>query len=266
MVHFYNGTMVSERLRCKNREKDELIDLVLKIISYSLKIKKYGLDFIPEEIEKIEDTFLQLGLKMIYEKVDVHTLNLILSRHIISGNYYGKNFLEKMIIMEGMISIIENENSRVILELLLSLFGEEYILEKGGLEFNEKLYNNFVEYEIFFETLKSAPDIYYENIVVNPKDFKHILRCDKNGILKICREIDNVFIGSAIKNLDNSIKKFFYMNLPTKAGKLLFEVEKTLEHSEIDQIENRKRMLFILNKLVQSGEIELEGSEYGLFL
>lgn len=266
MDQFFTGTEFAERIRCKSREKDELLDLVQKILAYSFRVSRSGVMSLSEEIETCPEPFLKLGIQLILDKLEPSTIRMILFRHIIVGNYHGKEFLQKMIILEGVLGFLECENPRVLLEVLLSLMGEDYLLEKKNPNFGDEFLETLLNLKNYLDELKSAPDLDWEKVVVAPKEFKHVLRCDRNGILRICREIDNMFLVKAIKNLELGFKKIFYLSLPERAARMLYEDEKKYTVSPEEELESRGRILFLLNKLIQSGEVEFEGSEYGLFL
>jgi hypothetical protein len=266
MQEFYEGNEFTDRIRCRSREKEECLELVEKIIKYSIFYKEEGSDFLAQELKDIEDSFLYLGIELLLDKTDPFEVQSILTRHILAGDYHGKEFLQKMIIVEGVHAIQLGFSDSILIEVLLSLFGEDYLLENKSENYADNLLNQIIEYSIFYRGIKKAVLPNIETTIVTPKEFRKLLLCDSKGIQKIVREIDNIFIVRAIKNLDLNFKKLFYENILERSSKLLFQKEKETEVSLEEEIEARSRILFILNKLIQSGEITLEGSDYGLFL
>jgi flagellar motor switch protein FliG len=171
-----------------------------------------------------------------------------------------------MIIVEGIHAIQLGFSDAILIEVLLSLFGEDYLLENKSENYADNLLNQITEYSNFYRKIKNAVLPNIDSVKVTPKEFRKLLLCDSKGIQKIVREIDSIFIVRAIKNLDLDFKKLFYENILERSAKLLFQKERETEVSIEEELEARSRILFILNKLLQSGEITLEGSDYGLFL
>ena len=266
MQEFYEGNEFTDRIRCRSREKEECLELVEKIIKYSILYKEGGSDSLAQELKGIEDSFLYLGIELILEETDPFEVQTILTRHILAGDYHGKEFLQKIIIVEGIHAIQLGFSDAILIEVLLSLFGEDYLLENKSENYADNLLNQITEYSNFYRKIKSTVLPNIDSVKVAPKEFRKLLLCDSKGIQKIVREIDNIFIVRAIKNLDLDFKKLFYENILERSAKLLFQKERETEVSIEEELEARSRILFILNKLLQSGEITLEGSDYGLFL
>jgi hypothetical protein len=266
MEEFYEGNEFTDRIRCRSREKEESIDLVERVLKYSIIYSDEGTDYLAEESKYIEDPFLKLALELVIEKTDPNEVQSILSRHIISGDYHGKDFLQKMIILEGISAIQYKYSPYIVIEILLSLFGEDYIVDNKEDNYSQNLVDFILKFTKYTLSLKKAklPDI--ENISMNPKEFRKLLKCDTKSIQKIAREVDNIFIVRAIKNLELGFKRVFYESIGERAAKILFKKEIELDFTPEEELEARSRILFILNKLIQSGEVVIEGSDYGLFL
>jgi hypothetical protein len=266
MHEFYEGNEFSDRIRCRSREKEECLELVEKIIKYSILFKEDGLNALAIEMKTIDDSFLNLGIELLIEETDPFEVQSILTRHILAGDYHGKEFLQKMIILEGLYSIQIGLSNLILVEVLLSLFGEDYISENKADNYSEKLLNEVSEFTYFYKKIHQLTLPNIDSVSVTPKEFRKLLLCDAKGIQKIFREIDNIFIVRSIKNLDLEFKKLIYENIQERSAKILFIKEKETEVSNEEELEARSRILFIFNKLIQSGEITLEGSDYGLFL
>jgi hypothetical protein len=266
MEEFYEGNEFTDRIRCRSREKEESIELVERILRYSVIYNDEGTNSLADELKFIDNSFLKLGLEFVIEETDPEDVRSILSRHILSGDYHGKEFLQKMIVMEGISAIQYKYSPYIITELLLSLFGEDYIIDNKEENFSQNLVDFIVKFTKFTIEFKKAdtPDI--EKIAINPKEFRTILKCDTKSIQKIAREVDNIFIVRAIKNLELGFKRIFYESIGERSAKILFKNEMDSNFTPEEELEARSRILFILNKLIQSGEVVIEGNDYGLFL
>lgn len=266
MEEFYEGNEFTDRIRCRSREKEESIDLVERVLKYSIIYGDEGADFLAEELKYIEDPFLKLGLELVIEETDPNEVHSILSRHILSGDYHGKDFLQKMIILEGISAIQYKYSPYIVIEILLSLFGEDYIVDNKEENYSQNLVEFILKFTKYILSLKKAKQPDFENLSINPKEFRKILKCDTKSIQKIAREVDNIFIVRAINSLEPGFKKIFYDSIGERAAKILFKKEMELAYTPEEELEARSRILFILNKLIQSGEVIIEGSDYGLFL
>lgn len=266
MNEFFEGNEFTDRIRCRSREKEDCLDLVEKIVRYGLVYERGGAELLAKELKFIEDTYLKLAVELLIEDTEPSELQSILARHILVGDYHGRDFLEKMIILEGIEAIQYRLEIPILLEILLSLFGEDYLTENKPENYSEKILQTVKNITDFYVSIRTTekPDI--EKINIIPKEFRKLLMCDSKGIQRIVREVDNIFIVRAIKNLDINFKKIFYESITDRSAKILFEKETTEKFTQEEEFEARSRILFILNKLIQSGEIQLEGSEYGLFL
>ena len=49
MEEFYEGNEFTDRIRCRSREKEESIDLVERVLKYSIIYSDEGADFLAEE-------------------------------------------------------------------------------------------------------------------------------------------------------------------------------------------------------------------------
>ena len=266
MQEFYEGNEFTDRIRCRSREKEECLELVEKILKFSIIYKEGGAELLSYELKNIEDGYLRLALELLIEETNSQELQSILSRHILAGNYHGKEFLKKMIVLEGIVAVQYNIPNDMLLELLLSLFGEDYINENKPLNFQENLLKSVQLFTTFMNEIRKAEIPSVDTINTTPKEFKKILLCDTKSVQKIVREIDNIFIVRAIKNLSIGFKKLFYDNINERSARILFDIERDIEFTQEEELEARSRILFILNKLIQAGEVTLEGSDYGIFL
>lgn len=266
MNEFFEGNEFTDRIRCRSKEKEECLDLVEKMIRYGIIYQSGGADFLARELKFIEDSFLKLAIELLLEETESSELQSILSRHILSGNYHGKEFLEKMVILEGILAIQYQLNISILTEILLSLFGEDYLVENKPENFVEIMIDSVGKITNFYMKIRELEKPDPEKVTIIPKEFRRILQCDAKGIQKIIREVDSIFIVRAIKNTEDNFKKVIYESISDRAAKILFERENKESFSQEEEFEARSRVLFILNKLIQSGEITLEGSEYGLFL
>lgn len=128
---------VAERLQCSYEDKLKCLDTLKDIIYLANKARKEGILSLEKETHAQYSPLLKKGIEIILNinsKQD-GVIKDILFNYIIAGDYKGKDFLEAMIIVNGVIELYNGNNPRLIEKLLLSYFGDEFIknISKAGL-------------------------------------------------------------------------------------------------------------------------------------
>ena len=75
-----------------------------------------------------EETFhflLRKGLQLVLDGVNPQMAETTMKHYIPSGKHLGKALLQRCIVVEGVLTIQNGINPKIIKELLLSLFGED---------------------------------------------------------------------------------------------------------------------------------------------
>lgn len=125
---------VAERLQCSYEDKVKCLDTLKNIIYLANTARREGILALEKEMYAQNNPLLKKGIEIILNinsKQD-GVIKDILFNYIIAGDYKGKDFLEAMIIVNGVIELYNGNNPRFIEKLLLSYFGDDFI--KGMVE------------------------------------------------------------------------------------------------------------------------------------
>lgn len=117
----FDNSYFSERLICTDAEKTECLETVKEVVRAYETIRKNGVlaladfvtdnEFLRECKEYLTSGFWGAELCEIYEIM------------ILAGNYRGKEFLQNIIIAEGIIAITEVSDSFPLIRVIPPLFG-----------------------------------------------------------------------------------------------------------------------------------------------
>lgn len=125
---------VAERLQCSYEDKVKCLDTLKYIIYLANTARREGILALEKEMYAQNNPLLKKGIEIILNinsKQD-GVIKDILFNYIIAGNYRGKDFLEAMIIVNGVIELYNGNHPRLMEKLLLSYFGDDFI--KGMVE------------------------------------------------------------------------------------------------------------------------------------
>lgn len=114
-----------ERCECSDEEKNECMPVVSNILSLAIKARHLGLLTLVKDIEETTSFLLKKGIQLIVDGVKPHTVRTILEFYILTGNYRGKALLQRCLILEGVLAILEGVHPKVIKEILIALLGED---------------------------------------------------------------------------------------------------------------------------------------------
>jgi len=114
-----------ERSQCSDEEKNECMAVISNIISLAIKARHLGLLTLVKNIEETTSFLLKKGIQLIVDGVKHHTVRTILEFYILTGGYRGKELLQRCLILEGVLAILDGVHPKVIKEILLSLLGED---------------------------------------------------------------------------------------------------------------------------------------------
>jgi AraC-like DNA-binding protein len=116
----------SSRLQCSKEDKLECLELLFTIISLSQNARKRGLLALEKDIEESWPFLLRKGMQYILDGTDPGLVREMMTGYLIAGDYQGKEFLARLIIIEGILGIQAGEYPKIIQEKLGSFFGEDF--------------------------------------------------------------------------------------------------------------------------------------------
>ncbi|XDD49842.1 hypothetical protein AB3N59_15955 [Leptospira sp. WS92.C1] len=116
-----------DQLNCKDAEKEESLQTLGMMLELSEKCYVFGKYFLIDAFDSDDHPFLlRKGFDLMGIGMGPDNVQNILKGYILSGNYEGKELLDRIIILEGMEAIQKELHITVFLETVASYFGESY--------------------------------------------------------------------------------------------------------------------------------------------
>ena len=218
----------SQQSNCSDEEKRECLSLVSELIDLSKVARRNGLLSLVPYAEKNSSFLLRKGLQLVVDGVSPQITREVIESYILSGNYSGKQLLERCIILEGVAAIQKGLHPKVAKELLLSFLGEESyaIFEKKFENRNEDTLEMYLQK---LEDSGGSPG--------KQSRLDHILlKLDDDEIEQFLMEINTADLAKGIKGLDGQTQKKLFSSLPRKAASALREVIDDLDSLEESEI------------------------------
>ncbi|RHX93208.1 LIC10244 family PerRA/PerRB upregulated protein [Leptospira stimsonii] len=188
------------QLFCKDSEKEQSLITLGMMLELCEKCYVFGKYFLIDEFNSEKHPFLlRKGFELLGIGMGPENVRNILKGYILSGNYEGKELLDRIIILEGMEAIQKEMHISVFLEKIASFFGEsyqqnywDYVMQKRK-EIDTILLNDF-----YAEFCNSKPEIDSDILLsrafhsLSHNELKDLLRQvslpDLAGALKSVRE------------------------------------------------------------------------------
>ena len=232
----------SQKSQCSQDEKRECLNLVSELISLSKVARRNGLLSLVPYAEKNSSFLLRKGLQLVVDGVNPQVTRDVLESYILSGDYSGKELLERCIILEGVSAIQKGLHPKVAKEFLLSFLGEEsYSVFEEEYEDREK-----DSLEAYLQKLEDNADSSNQESRLD----NIIIKLKNDEIEKFLMEINTGDLAKAIKGLGGQAQIRLFNNLSRKAANALKDVIEELDPMEEAELhEARDIALDILTSL-----------------
>lgn len=106
---------LAAKASCSKEDQESLVDLVLQLKTLSELVTKQGLLALENELTSIKDSFLNLGVQLIIDRVEPGNIKDILDSDIYYNESNGRELLKKVIIREGLLRIQAGDTPRNVL-------------------------------------------------------------------------------------------------------------------------------------------------------
>jgi hypothetical protein len=231
-----------QKSKCSSEEKRECLKLVSELIVLSKVARRNGLLSLVPYAEKSSSFLLRKGLALVVDGVNPQVTREVLESYILSGDYSGKELLERCITLEGVAAIQKGLHPKVAKEFLLSFLGEESyaIFEK---EFEDQ---NKDTLEMYLQSLEDAT----ASSSKEPRLDNIISRLKNDEIEKFLMEINTGDLAKTIKGIGGQAQIRLFNNLSRKAANALKDVIEDLDSLEESEMkEAQDNALNILSDL-----------------
>lgn len=220
----------SQKSKCSNQEKRECLSLVSELIALSKVARRNGLLSLVPYAEENASFLLRKGLQLVVDGVNPQVTREVLESYILSGDYSGKELLERCIVLEGVAAIQKGLHPKVAKEFLLSFLGEESytIFEK---EFDDRNRNTLEMYLQKLEDTTANKESGLDTI---------ILKLNNDEIEKFLMEINTGDLAKALKSLGGKAQIRLFNNLSQKAASALVDVLDDMESMEESEMKDAR--------------------------
>ncbi len=203
------------KLNCSftESEKEECKPIIYKIINLVNIARQKGVLVLEMEMEQEQSLFLKTAIGLVVDGTDPALVKQILQNIILADKYVGSDLLSRLLIAEGILSVQQGENPRIIALKLSAMLGEKYILQIDEM-LNNKEYG-LAGFHQFMETIKDKRPLpeseKFESVFLqmdNRSIQVVILNIDYSCLLKalygcsytlICKITENVSTGTCLR-------------------------------------------------------------------
>ena len=237
-----------QQIRVSEEDKRQCLALISKILLLSNNARNYGLLSLGKEAEESTSFLLGKGLQLALDGVKSQTARMILELYIFTGDYTGKDLLERCIILEGVMGILEGMHPKLLKELLLSFLGESgHNMYKEGFKTREK-----EKLESYLEEIEEKPAASDSSAKLG----KVLARLNGKVIKQFLQIINIEDLAKAIKDMDGKVQIKLFNLLPERGASLLLESVQQLESIGPDQVlEAQNKVVAIITELKEQGRI-----------
>ena len=244
---------IFNKMKCSTKDKIDIFATVDKIIELSKHSRRFGLLSLESHLMEVKELVFKKAIQMLIDGVDPIMIKEILLNYCLSGEYSNKEFLRRILILEGTLLIQEGAKPGIIIEKLSSFMGEDIsneidkrynISEKA----NEQLFDE-MKRKCGEKNAKSKETSLLES------PFEKI---DNRSLQRILRDVDEYTLARALAGASGSTQIKILCNVSRKIANNIYEEVELLENTPTsDIIECQKRILEIIHKLSINGEIHL---------
>ncbi len=231
-----------QQIRVSEDEKRECLSLIREILHLATSARNYGLLSFGKEAEENSSFLLRKGLQLALDGVKSQTARTILELYIFTANYTGKDLLERCIILEGVIGILDGMHPKLLKELLVSFLGES----------GHDIYKD--EYE---PLEKEKLDIYLNKVKdqaaasTSATELCDLIKPLKDTVVKRFLQVINIDdLAKVIVRLDGGIQTRLFESLPERGAFLLLDAIEQLNTVQPHEIEEaQEKVVAIIDEL-----------------
>jgi hypothetical protein len=222
----------SQKSKCSDSEKLQCMKLVSDLVNLSIMARRNGLLSLIQVAEQSSSFLLNKGLQLVVDGVTPQVVRNVMESYIISGDFTGKDLLERCIILEGVTAIQQGLHPKVTKEFLLSFLGEE----------NFQIYQNEYE-EGSQDSLKSYLKRIEDTPASSAKGIKLdqlILKLTDDAIDKLLMEINTGDLAKSLNGMGGQAQSRIFNHLSKKAAYALkdtFEDLDSIDEEELAEVQ-----------------------------
>jgi hypothetical protein len=237
-----------QQFQVNEEEKRQCFARISEILALATKGRNFGLLSLGKEAEESPLFLLRKGLQLALDGVKSHTARTILELYILTGDYTGKELLERCIILEGVIGILDGMHPKLLKELLLSFLGET-----GHITFNEELEVREKEKLLsYLEKIEKKPAATNSSAKLG----NVIAKLNGKAIKRFLQIIHIDDLAKTVKDMDGKAQIKIFDHLPDRGASMLLEAIEQMDsiaHHKI--VEAQNKFVAIISELRDQGRI-----------
>ena len=237
-----------QQIRVSEDAKRECLGLVSEILFLATKARNYGLLSLGKEAEESASFLLRKGLQLAMDGVKSQTARTILELYIFTEDYTGKDLLERCLILEGAMGILEGVHPKLLREIMLSFLGESgHNLYKEEFETREKEKLESYLKKIEEQPAASSSSAKLGNVIAN---------LNGKAIKQFLQVINIDDLARAINDMDGKVQIKVFNHLPQRSASLLLEsVEKMDSIEPHETLQAQNKVVAIISEMRDQGQI-----------
>ena len=230
-------------------DRKACLPIVETMIDCANTARKYGVLALEEFVQKHDNEFLKVVMMLIVDGTDPELVKNIGTTLILADNHMGKGLLERLIILEGCLSVQAGENPRIIATHLYCMLGESY-LRYGRVGVNGDI--AAIPIEELYKRLESALNGKSLNEVLD-----HTLRTMSNcDLQQILREVYIKDLSIALKGFSKETATHIFNNVSQRLAELILSnLEGMGPLQDSDVLKYQEKIENIITRLQNAGEI-----------
>jgi len=204
------GWRFSQISKCSDREKRQCMKLVADLVDLSVMARRNGLLSLIQVAEQKSSFLLRKGLQLVVDGVNPQVVRDVMGNYIRSGDYTGKDLLERCIILEGVSAIQQGFHPKVTKEFLLSFLGED------NYEIYQKEYEggNRDSLELYLKEIEDTPAPSSKGSKLD----QFILNISDEVVERFLMEINTNDLAKLLKGMGGRAQTRIFNNLSQKAA------------------------------------------------
>ena len=211
----------SRKIECSDDEKRACMKTVSFLLNLAKKARTYGMLALAQEAEETSSFLLRKGIQLATDGAKPEVVRSVLEFYILSGNYSGRELLERCLILEGVLAIQDGLHPKLLKELLLSFFGEvDYQTYEAELE--ERQRDDLEDYMKRIENEEAASQNAFKLSNV-------ILKLDQDAIEEVLKEMSTDDLAKSAKDMTGKAKVKILKTMQKKGALALIETFDSME-------------------------------------
>ena len=247
---FNFNTALAEQLQCSDKDRESCVETLDAILEMSVQARKQGLLHLQNYIEKSKPYLLQKAISYVIDGIEPETIYKILSTYVLAENCKGKELLEALLIIDGLLSIQAGVNPLILRELLSAYFGVGF---QGFLDkhFNAADEPNITE--TYIAACEGKEPLSPETFIIEELICE---KADARSLQRLLREIDVTDLVLAMSGASGKARKQILQSVSNNTARILVNELNSMGDVKLSYIISSQRKISeTAYNLKEDGEI-----------